>query len=506
MFGTMTWSQKQALAQALAKCDVMSKPDRRAGVVAQLPKEIRQTITDSKVEIDHIHAIIDACLNYANGVSKLIEIVHDKEQDSIGFGAVRDVLENIRLSAVLTEDQRTAVVQAIGSLILPMATLRRLALDCLVVGGPQQIPDEVGALVDHLAVLPQQGTHLLPRPVLEFIERVALRPEAASVGAVLRRVGGEASTSLGVSEATVNAARRELEQAVPLPGRKLCVLVDLRPEKGPLDRREPEKKDKARYFLDVWVTEEGGAFRTDSPLGDPAAVPRTLAEIRADFMEFLERLVDPLTLPGDDLRIELFLPRELRSEEFDQWARAGDPNVRVGRWCPVAVRCRDRLLKGRLFGPRPLWERHGTFTLHQPPARIRIITLQQAADADTDTPFDEMVEAEGQFCLIVAVPPSDFADPAVHADLIQEAVDDGMAVGLWLRRQSDAVDAAAELRKLVNVPCLDQLPGKLLKLRKLPAARRDPHHLGNHLTLFWDDPGRVPPSLLLGAPRGRGIA
>ena len=318
----------------------------------------------------------------------------------------------------------------------------------------------------------------------------------------LQAIGEAACATYGMTAAVLDKSRADGAPAVPTPGRKLFVLVDLKPEHLPGECQRPEKKEDARYVLNLWVCEEDGTFLTEVQ----AAEPLPLAAIRADFMERLEGLVDPLTLPGDVLSIELFLPRELRCEGFDQWAGALDPEDRVGRSCPVAVRCRDRLSRGRLFGRRGEWEQHGSAALRQPPATIRLITFQQAADAD-DALFDAMHEDEGRFCLVVAAAPTDFADPAAHAELLQEAVDAGMPVGLWVRQRPCTVEtAAAELLELLRVPSLDRLPENVLKLRKSHAAKRDANHLGNHLTLFWDDPRRVPPKLRLGAPPSRGTA
>jgi hypothetical protein len=499
----MNWSQRIRLARSLAACPVMDNPDRRALVVGQLPTGIRQSITDAKQTIDHILWIIDACLKGPRGLNPLTEIVRDMEQDSTRVRAVEDVLEDIRLSAVL-EDRRDEVLGLIGALNLPGSTLRRLALDCLEVSPP---PDSggVGAVVDYLAALGQQGTRPFPRPVLEFIERVAGRDEASAARVPLRGIVAAVGAALGMSPADLEAARLWLVQAAPRPVRTLCVLVDFRPEKGPAGRRESANKDEARYFFDVWICEEDGkTFLADYP----AAEARPLGAIRAGFFEHLYGLVNPWVDEGDKLRIELLLPRELRYEGFDQWARPIDPDARIGRRSQLVVRCRDRLSpEGRFGETRADWERHAKATLRKPLSAIKIIPFLREADATSNALFDAMVEVDGGFCLVVVATPSDFADPASHAELIQDAVDAGMAVGLWLRQRSVAVDDAADvLLKLLEAPSLDHLPQNVLKLRKSYAAKKDANDLANNLTLFWDDPLRVPPSLRLGAPRGRGIA
>jgi hypothetical protein len=496
MIRDMSLRQRLQLARALEACNIMSQPTRRAIVVRELKREV-PPISHSDVDKDHILNIIDACLRSRRGVSPLIEILKEMEGPGDSYEAVMDVLENIVLSSVLSADQHEEVVRLIADLDLDRTKLCWLALECLAIGAQQPIPDSVDALVDVLAGLATQVGRPFPRPVLEFIERVALQPKAASVRGRLQAIGEAACIAAGMTTAALEDSRRGLALVEP-PERKLFVLVDLKPEHLSSEYRQAPVQD-AGYSLNLWVCEEDGSFLTEFQ----PAEPRPLASIRADFMERLEGLVDPLTREGDTLSIELFLPRELRCEGFDQWARALDPEERIGRYRSVAVRCRERLSRGRLFGRRGEWEKHGSAALRETPAKVKIITLRQATDVH-DAVFEEMHEKEGRFCLVVAAAPTDFADPAAHDELLQEAVDAGMPVGLWVRQRLCAVESiASELLELLRVPSLDRLPENVLKLRKSPAARRDAKHLGNHLTLFWDDPRRVPPKLRLGAPAGQ---
>ncbi len=506
----------------------------------------RQSIEHYNEAKPQILSAINACLESQLGIGTLIELVGSFEEDSKSFKIVKDVYENIRLAAVLTDEQRLAVIGRIKDLRLFPAKLLELAGTCMAIGVPPPVLGDPVEIYDYLSELNQQYDHPaelriqvarpFPRPLLEFIERVAsLDATSAAVRAELRGIVESAYDVNGFDRSTLGDARIRLKTAPTQPGRKLCFLVELKPEHA-AGHPQKMKATEARYFVAVWVCEEDGTFLTDGPLGlpasepetiaaiksnpasapetiaaiksNPASAPETIAAIKSNFVDRLGLLVNQFMQKGDSLRIEILLPQSLRCEEFGQWAFANDPENRLGRFSEVVVRCRDRLSMGR-YGNLPLQilEQYGPKTLREPPASIPIIPVTQAGDAENKTLRKAMEDSEGRFCLLVAAAPADFPDQRLYKRLLQDAVDEGMAVGLWVRQRDAAADAATELHELLSqADPLDRLPSIVLKLRKSNDAKNDAKHLGNHLTLFWDDPVRVPPSLNLAAPPGRGTA
>jgi hypothetical protein len=80
-----------------------------------------------------------------------------------------------------------------------------------------------------------------------------------------------------------------------------------------------------------------------------------------------------------------------------------------------------------------------------------------------------------------------------YDDLIQKVLDEGMPLALWLRRRTVSLgDAHSEIEKYLirkDTP-LEQLPNVVQEYR---SAQTGQGYLGEHLTLLWDDPDRLPP-------------
>jgi hypothetical protein len=94
------------------------------------------------------------------------------------------------------------------------------------------------------------------------------------------------------------------------------------------------------------------------------------------------------------------------------------------------------------------------------------------------------------------VPPPGQFSPGEHERIIQEALDYGVPVAIWVRDLPNAVapqEICQQLCKLLKDP-LDELPNDLHAYRReWVRYNGEVTYLGRVLTLLWDDPRRVPP-------------
>jgi hypothetical protein len=108
-------------------------------------------------------------------------------------------------------------------------------------------------------------------------------------------------------------------------------------------------------------------------------------------------------------------------------------------------------------------------------------------------------QAEQVACVGVTFMLSDGPD---EQQILSEVLGAGIPVALWPRTSSeaalDADDVPAKIAAIITPENLRNLPN-LVKEERLKATQIN--HLGNYLTLLWDDPDRLPPKQHLQSPQ-----
>ncbi|MEO1792810.1 MAG: hypothetical protein AAFR25_11370 [Cyanobacteria bacterium J06629_19] len=69
----------------------------------------------------------------------------------------------------------------------------------------------------------------------------------------------------------------------------------------------------------------------------------------------------------------------------------------------------------------------------------------------------------------------------------------GMPLAIWGRQDLVQVTNEAELDRVLNTCCLENLPGTVKNERRSARKKAEDSHVGHHLSLLWDDPHLVPP-------------
>jgi hypothetical protein len=229
--------------------------------------------------------------------------------------------------------------------------------------------------------------------------------------------------------------------------------------------------------------------------GIPGPISRTMevrgCDVRSQVELHLPELVGYVR--GTDWMIEFVLPESWLSKPVEEWAADGEPMLLQ----PVVVRDVERLKPGTRR-----WERAGR---RWATLRDRGLTQPEhvaCTDRRTRRQFYYWLASEEDVCVLVH-------SHQPNLGHLTSALEAGIPVMVWSRsacRQPERGECARgrlsdELVTLIADTSPDELPKLVRKLRlQALAAPNGQSHCGRRLTLFWDDPARLPDPPLRMAP------
>ena len=205
-----------------------------------------------------------------------------------------------------------------------------------------------------------------------------------------------------------------------------------------------------------------------------------LDEISALLDGFLEQ-VDPFRF----LTIEFFLPLDLLSHAVDTWEEEGlgIPEV-IGHKYKVIVRSVERLT--------PLYNRYkGTW--QQKWAVLKQVQQQQSAaafipgDGCDPKALLTQLKAETAIGLQLVQLPEQTKLKGIFTALLQS----GVPVGLWARQDLTQGNSQAEFDRILKC-CVVELRDRITQERSNACNCAPNPHIGQHLSLLWEDPDRLP--------------
>jgi hypothetical protein len=91
----LTRDQKAKLVNALLNCPTIQDLESRLTVLRQLPAKITNNIRNVPQSKLHVTNIVDTCLNYAEGLTELVEVLRGFEEDSQPMQTLDKVLKEI---------------------------------------------------------------------------------------------------------------------------------------------------------------------------------------------------------------------------------------------------------------------------------------------------------------------------------------------------------------------------------------------------------------------------
>jgi hypothetical protein len=337
--------------------------------------------------------------------------------------------------------------------------------------------ERLAELLDVLSEFPENGSGQV-FPLFDFVLRLRNCPEAGAVAERLDTWLERTAVALGKDPQAIKA------HGYRLVG-ELWLMVKV------------ERVTAEGFQVAAWLAD--GQSRYPRPIFQEeqswkwSELPDVLRRILGK-----RELLEPLKVLGaPKLTIEFLLPRELLLRSVESWQIV--PRIPMGAQYQVVVRSLERTYaevkpplevelqalelatifwndKWRALSgtpqppPRPVWVSEGTNH------------LSNSFIADLALP--EVV------CMAMALTPPALSE-ATLSELLHQCLLQGLPIALWVRKPGCA---GAEVRTFLErlLKDLNTLPGQVRQARWNGFRSDDEGDFGNHLTLLWDDPTRLP--------------
>lgn len=457
---------------------------------------------------DRLLASVNACphatrisLETVEGFVELVEQLRDLDAGTPGLAALDAVLEESLPQAIPW--QALAELQGfLANIRLYQAALVDLHGYCKPPGWELPATSDDGKLLKRIVrqlgrTEVQAGSrgrsHPLVTFVRELLERFSSDHAVAAVEPQLRAWAEMIEERHNLSwPASAVAPGLVLDEGLPSILIQLSFLPNRRPDLANLDA-EP-------LILDAWAIPSDKPTLCTQVKCTRGTVPGLISKIVAQGRS---------KLGGDKMpSLEFFLPLELLLEQVEAWeVRFGRINKPAGKLYQISVRSLDRITDEEGYPPelwRQKWERWRALK----PAQVSdsVKWLCSVEDCNLDKLSDQLITGNLSG-LLQLVTRDDLGeqDAELLIDLLSVALAAGIPAAVIVRKRPGEVAEAREAIKQVLAKYNgSQLPLVVQDLRNEANSVNDGNHLGNHLTLLWDDPHRLPPTkgLYYTEPRG----
>ncbi|HET6503911.1 MAG TPA: hypothetical protein VFG87_24445 [Amycolatopsis sp.] len=463
------------LAEALRNLSCLAELSDRIVIVHMLGQKLGSLgIAEHANKFLHVYSIIEACQQRPDGLTTLVRILERIEQDTKPMAAVWSIVANMNALELWPREERNRLLDLLHGVIVPEIgdIYRRVTgHDKRALAGQTTFAE----LLFELEALNAEPDGL-PKPLV-FIEYLATRVRA-ELASALRGWADRQAGRLGVVT-QLQSVRRRLEHEplpVPSPQSRAYLVLLLRPE-GPSGERYRLSHWLQLDVSDGWHPDRG----TDDFVG-------TLAQVRLRVAELAEQTAEAWAKYEPRIHVEFVLSVELLNLEVDQWQWETDSSVPepVGCRFSVVVRSLDRMKAGKWHGSwRSRWrelqrqlEEDGMIApgaWHQPESGD-FLKLTSVFEQDA-----------GLVSLILADPPEEGGSGARQVLVGLRA---GIPVIVWHRRDCGSRQFLDTVDKLFR----GDSHGNLLQRARFvraSALAEGADHVGNHLTILWDDPERI---------------
>jgi len=332
-------------------------------------------------------------------------------------------------------------------------------------------------------------------PLFEFVERMRLAQGIALAMSDELRLWVDANAGQvtpPVPAYEIERLRKQLQAEQKPPGAEAPSWLQVYLEPDWLNRTQERKQPLFRVELVL------SSPRTNGPLVLEAG--QLSGETKQLWMlDELPSLLDrAFANPGNvakipdlsQLVIEVVAPSDVLLFGFERWKRNNTPNT-YAMFHPLVVRLRDRLTIPNPADQRLAEEywRQKWNTFHQVLCLHGCEALEWRDQDDLDV-FELQDDAD-LACLGLASPL--LPDKREVFDVLRDA---GIPIAIWLRGPDLAPMEQANLPEristLIQGKPLSGLFKAVQELRRSREVRTDAQHIGNALTLLWDDPDRPP--------------
>ncbi|EKU96830.1 hypothetical protein Lepto7375DRAFT_0745 [Leptolyngbya sp. PCC 7375] len=257
------------------------------------------------------------------------------------------------------------------------------------------------------------------------------------------------------------------------------------------------QENQREYTIRGWYIEDIQQYRlnfgsaSDVYLpGDTPDAPLTFEtnEIEAKIRDLIDACFEKGWNAPDSL--QLFFPSELMDLPVDTWCSDPDEDFEgtlgIDYSDGVLIRCNDRLSDKKV--DRRLWKQrwqllekcsnYQSSKLFSSSIGTNIAALKRQIRKEQDKVFGlKLIPAISVFC----------QDGTAKKQIFRFLSKSYVPATVWLRQEPASVTCDELLNELLSSCCLKELPEKVYD------RRLDLDHVGQHLSLMWDDPYLLPP-------------
>ncbi|GMU05430.1 effector-associated domain EAD1-containing protein [Corallococcus caeni] len=468
---------KGSMREDLAKALLSAFPKNLAGFVkSALDWELEEFTTGAP--FDRVTTLIET----AEAKGKVWRLIRRAAWENPGNQKLQQLLKSWGLELAFPVPLLKLLHGILRAAELPMSVLDEVGSEVVegyTLAWDWELPEELRAimLLEYLANRPLSGD--TSHPLLDFVARLGCRPDAAAIRSQFQDWLQKAGQWARLPNAQVESLWKRAEEEVP--GKPLYLLVKI-------DLQEPDE-----YLVKAWLSDEqgedclvvfGGDGRRHPLIGLDAQVQNILSEVRTFHSKRL------LVEAKNELTVEFFLPRTLLCRRLESIPiDAGSlERIPLGIKYGVVVRSAERIDAGPDSQAWYPWCARWKSFRDNPVGRHWIL-IHTEEDSKRRTLIAQM-STEKDFLLALLLAPQ--ADPrSQKEDLLNTLIiQTGMPIALWLREGAPLeAEVRAEFESLLEK--IPELP-KQIRAKRLEGFAQDERHLGNRLTLLWDDPERLP--------------
>ncbi|WNG53410.1 hypothetical protein F0U59_00395 [Archangium gephyra] len=357
--------------------------------------------------------------------------------------------------------------------------------------------ERVEELVDVLADFPDREALGRASPLFEFVLRLCNGLDAEGVAERLMKWLERTALMLGKDVSRIKTQRYQLLG-------ELYLMVKL--ERATVDG----------FRVAAWLSDKQGRYLRSIFQEDRSwkleEIPQALQQ-----MWSRRQLREPLNQGAESkLTIEFLLPRELLRHAVEDW-RIIPGTAPIGVRYQVVVRSLERVyaevnppLESELQClpiASGYWNEKWRLFLSSPQPPSKPVWVRQTADHQNSNSFLLELSSPEVVCLALTMKSPALTEKTLR-ELIHHCLVNGMPMALWVR-EPECSDEEIQTLFDALMKNLSRLPSAVREARREGFNSNKAGHLGNHLTLVWDDPNRLPkdarPDADLSAPGQMGV-
>jgi|GEM_PF-2057925 len=256
----------------------------------------------------------------------------------------------------------------------------------------------------------------------------------------------------------------------------------------------PNKED--HYFVEAWLIPNSHIYNPQNNAGckklhfyqEPKNETITFTQLPSLLVSFLNQIGE---YSSPDLTIEIFLPFNLINQGVDSWEIQDELDELLGG-CPrrlgidykIVIRSTERLLPS-YSRRRGFWEKKWQNLQNRREDSVSSAFISW--DCGEQSKLSSELGKEDIIGLVLKTPPVNTGKDSVFAEIIKTAI----PVALWLRSQI----SSTEKFHYLGLCCIHELIKQVKNERIAAFALSEDSHIGNHLSLLWEDPNRLPPRI-----------